>query len=79
MNVLNKHPLEKQTEIIKELTQDNDFLVLQKVNRESKTIPLRLEMDTLNKVEELAKETGKNRTELLNLLIDYAIDRIKLV
>lgn len=39
-----------------------------------KTFSIRIKDETLEKLEALSKETNRSRNELINILIDYAIE-----
>lgn len=39
-----------------------------------KTFSIRIKDDTVNKLEELSKQTNRSRNELINILLDWAID-----
>ncbi len=39
-----------------------------------KTFSIRIKDETVNRLDSLVKETGRSRNELINILIDYAID-----
>ncbi|MGN0518918.1 MAG: ribbon-helix-helix protein, CopG family [Acutalibacteraceae bacterium] len=39
-----------------------------------KTFSIRIKDETVVKLDELAKETNRSRNELINILLDYAID-----
>lgn len=39
-----------------------------------KTFSVRIKDETVARLDDLAKETGRSRNELVNLLLDYAID-----
>ncbi len=38
-----------------------------------KTFSIRIKEDTVTKLEELSKQTGRSRNELINILLDFAI------
>lgn len=42
-----------------------------------KTFSIRIKMDTVQKLNQLAEETNRSRNELINLLLDYAIANSK--
>jgi len=39
-----------------------------------KTFSIRIKDETVNRLDELSKETNRSRNELINILPDYAID-----
>lgn len=39
-----------------------------------KTFSIRIKDETVTNLDKLAKETGRSRNELINILLDYAID-----
>ena len=43
----------------------------------SKVITVRIKEDTLAKLDKIANETNYSRNELINILLDYAIDNCK--
>ena len=42
-----------------------------------KTFSVRLKDETVDKLNKLSKETNRSRNELINILLDYAIDNSK--
>ena len=42
-----------------------------------KTFSVRLKEDTVEKLNKLSEETNRSRNELINILLDYAIDNSK--
>ena len=44
-----------------------------------KTFSVRLKDETVNKLNDLAKETNRSRNELINVLLDYAIDNSEVI
>ncbi len=42
-----------------------------------KTFSVRIKEDTVEKLNKLAEETNRSRNELINILLDYAIDNSK--
>lgn len=44
-----------------------------------KTFSVRLKDETVNRLNQLSKETNRSRNELINLLLDYAIDNSKVI
>lgn len=44
-----------------------------------KTFSVRIKEETVNKLNALAKETNRSRNELINILLDYAIDNSKVL
>lgn len=39
-----------------------------------KTFSIRIKDETVSKLDELSEETNRSRNELINILLDYAID-----
>lgn len=39
-----------------------------------KTFSIRIKEETVSRLEALSEETGRSRNELINILLDYAID-----
>ena len=44
-----------------------------------KTFSVRIKDETVNKLNALSDETNRSRNELINLLLDYAIDNCKVL
>lgn len=44
-----------------------------------KTFSVRIKEETVKRLDELAKETNRSRNELINILLDYAIDNSKVI
>lgn len=44
-----------------------------------KTFSVRIKDETVNKLNELSKETNRSRNELINILLDYAIDNCEVI
>ncbi|MFR5875461.1 MAG: ribbon-helix-helix protein, CopG family [Eubacterium sp.] len=44
-----------------------------------KTISIRFTNDIINRLDKLAAETGRSRNELVNILLDFAIERCELI
>ncbi len=44
-----------------------------------KTFSVRIKEETVNKLNALSKETNRSRNELINILLDYAIDNSKVL
>lgn len=42
-----------------------------------KTFSIRIKEETVNKLNALAEETNRSRNELINILLDFAIDNSK--
>ena len=42
-----------------------------------KTFSIRIKDETINKLNKLSEETNRSRNELINILLDYAIDNSK--
>ncbi len=55
-----------------------DKLIINKKNLKGedgyKTFSIRIKEDTIIKLNKLSKETNRSRNELINVLLDYAID-----
>lgn len=80
---VDESPIEPSTELYKPTperkTPKAEKLVLKKVNPKetgTKTIPLALEQTMLLKIDEIAIKTGKTRTELMRILLDYALEHL---
>lgn len=58
-----------------------DKLIINKKNLKGedgyKTFSVRIKEDTVLKLNKLSEETNRSRNELINLLLDYAIDNSK--
>lgn len=39
-----------------------------------KTFSIRIKDDTVKRLEELSKQTSRSRNELINIMLDYALD-----
>jgi hypothetical protein len=60
----------------------NDFLVLKKQSRlkaKSKPIQFYLKDDLINKIDRLSKMTGQKRNDLVIELLEFAINKTKIV
>ena len=44
-----------------------------------KTFSVRIKDETVNKLNVLSKETNRSRNELINILLDYALDNSKVL
>lgn len=44
-----------------------------------KTFSVRLKDETVNRLNALAEETNRSRNELINILLDYAIENSKVI
>ena len=42
-----------------------------------KTFSIRIKEETVNRLNKLSEETNRSRNELINILLDYAIDNSK--
>ena len=40
-----------------------------------KTFSIRIKEDTVTELEKIAEQTNRSRNEIINILLDYAIDR----
>lgn len=58
-----------------------DKLIINKKNLKGedgyKTFSVRIKEDTVLKLNKLSEETNRSRNELINILLDYAIDNSK--
>ena len=58
-----------------------DKLIINKKNLKGedgyKKYSVRIKEDTVNKLNKLSEETNRSRNELINILLDYAIDNSK--
>ncbi len=56
-----------------------DRLIISKKNLKGedgyKTFSVRIKEDTVNKLNDLSQETNRSRNEIINILLDYAIDQ----
>ena len=63
------------------LIQRPDKLIINKKNLKGedgyKTFSVRIKEDTVIKLNKLSEETNRSRNELINILLDYAIDNSK--
>lgn len=59
----------------------DDKLIINKKNLKGedgyKTFSVRIKEETVIKLNKLSKETNRSRNELINILLDYAIDNSK--
>ena len=59
----------------------NDKLIINKKNLKGedgyKTFSIRVKDETVFKLNELSKETNRSRNELINILLEYAINNCK--
>ncbi len=59
----------------------DDKLIINKKNLKGedgyKTFSVRIKEDTVIKLNKLSEETNRSRNELINILLDYAIDNSK--
>lgn len=63
-------------------SNENDFLVLKKQSRlkaKSKPIQFYLKDDLINKIDRLSKMTGQKRNDLVVELLEFAINKTKIV
>ena len=44
-----------------------------------KTFSIRIKEETVDKLDELARESNRSRNELINILLDYAIENSEIV
>lgn len=44
-----------------------------------KTFSIRIKDETVQKLDNLSKETNRSRNELINILLDYAIDNSEVI
>ena len=44
-----------------------------------KTFSIRIKDETVNNLNKLSKETNRSRNELINILLDYAMDNCKVM
>lgn len=56
--------------------EDERFVVTKKRKDVNKSITLRIEKDTLAHIDKIAAETNYSRSELLNILINYAMQNL---
>ena len=58
-----------------------DKLIINKKNLKGedgyKTFSIRIKEETVTKLNKLSEETNRSRNELINILLDYAIDNSK--
>ncbi|MEE1013480.1 MAG: ribbon-helix-helix protein, CopG family [Clostridia bacterium] len=58
-----------------------DKLIINKKNLKGedgyKTFSVRIKEETVSKLNKLSEETNRSRNELINILLDYAIDNSK--
>lgn len=61
----------------------DDKLIISKKNLKGedgyKTFSIRIKEDTVNKLNYLSDETHRSRNELINILLDYAIEHSKVL
>ena len=61
----------------------NNKLIINKKNQKGedgyKTFSVRIKDETVNKLNVLSEETNRSRNELINILLDYAIENSKIV
>lgn len=59
----------------------DDKLIINKKNLKGedgyKTFSVRIKEETVTKLNKLSEETNRSRNELINILLDYAIDNSK--
>ena len=60
-----------------------DKLIINKKNLKGedgyKTFSVRIKDETVNKLNNLSKETNRSRNELINILLDFAINNSKVI
>ena len=58
------------------MSQDKLIIVPKRTKGEDgyKTFSIRIKEETVNKLNILSKETNRSRNELINILLEYAID-----
>lgn len=58
---------------------NNEPLVIKKRGEDGyRVISLRISMETLEKLDELAKKTNRSRNELMNLILEHGVDNVKI-
>ena len=55
------------------------IIKMRKYTGESTVVSLRLPKDMINEIDAVAKETGRTRSELMTLCLEFAIRNIKIV
>ncbi len=71
-----------KNEATKEISINNSKLVLGKKSENKtnkKAIPLYLLADKVKELDKICKKTGYSRNELLNILIDFGLDKLELI
>lgn len=57
----------------------NDIIKLRKKYKDNyKTISVKIREDTLEKLEKLTKESKRSRSDLINILLEDAVDRVEI-
>ena len=57
----------------------NDIIKLQrKAKNTYKTISVKINEDTLKKIEKLTHESKRSRSELINILLEDAVERVEI-
>ncbi|MCC8160677.1 MAG: ribbon-helix-helix domain-containing protein [Oscillospiraceae bacterium] len=44
-----------------------------------KTFSIRIEKDLLSKIEDISRQTGRSRNELINVLLEFAVDNCEII
>lgn len=61
----------------------DDKLIIKRKNLKGedgyKTFSIRIKDETVERLNQLAEETGRSRNDLINILIDYALDKCEVV
>lgn len=57
----------------------NEFVIKpKKTYKNSTVVSARLPQEIIDKLEDIAQQTGRNRNELILMCIEYALDNIKI-
>jgi predicted DNA-binding protein len=57
---------------------DTDKFVVKKNKDESVTIAVRMKKELQERLDKVSAETNRSRNQLINMAIEYALDKIKL-
>ena len=59
----------------------SEKLIIEKLKGDDgyKTFSVRIKSETVDKLNSLSKETNRSRNQLINVLLDYAIENSKIV
>ena len=57
----------------------NEFVIRKRGEDGNKVITVRLQNDILEKLDKIAQESNHSRNELINIMLAYGVDNIKII